>query len=187
MCISHIPPGQILGNGIYIVNAAFCVGGDNAITDRLKGYLRSFLFRENASLRHLAFRDVGYRSFVGNDIAVVIVDSTRVFQNDNLPAVFSTQAIFEVLYDALRLQPCENPLAINGIHVKHGRATSTFQIINTIEAEHIDKRRVYGDDFTIPRSYVNAIHNVLEQATISRLTVLQLFFIDLLFDRQTSK
>ena len=65
----------------------------------------------------LALGDIGNRAFVGNDVAIVVVDGTRILQNDDFLAVLAPQAVFEILDVSLGLETGEYTLTVDGIDV----------------------------------------------------------------------
>src|SRR5690606_28002269 len=166
--IADFEAREVLGDRVDVIDTAFRIGGDDAVTDGLKRYLRPLLLLEDAGLGHLAFRDVRDRPFVRNDVSVVVVDRARVLEDDDLGAVLATQAVLEVAHVPLRLEACEHALAVDRVDVQHRRAADAGEVLRTVVTQHLHERRVDRDDLALPRGDVNAVHHVLEQAAVAR-------------------
>ena len=62
-----VPAGELLGDGIEVVDAAVGIRRDDRVADRLQRDLRLLLLLEELDLGALALGDVGERAFVADD------------------------------------------------------------------------------------------------------------------------
>ena len=167
-CAAQLPPGEILRNGIHVIDIAIGVRCNDAVTDRLQRYLRTFLLFEDPGFGAFAIGDIGNRAFVRREAARPVVDRPRILENDNLATILASQPVFEVLDDAVSLQAREYPVPVDRVGVQHLHANS-LEIIDAVVSQHLHQRAVRRDDLAGARRNVNAVDDVFEQAAISRL------------------
>ena len=99
------PAGELLGDRIEVIDAAFAVGGDHRIADRLQRHLRAFLLGEHRLLGALARGDVGHRALEGHDALLGVAQHARAFQRDHLLAIATAQQHLGVVDFALHVEP----------------------------------------------------------------------------------
>ncbi len=147
LCTADVPAREVLRDGINVIDIAVRVCRNDAVADRLQSNLRSLLLFEHTRFRVFAIRDIRDSAFVCSEPAFVVVDGPRVFQDDDLATILTSQPVFKILDDTFRLETRQNALAIDWIHIKHRRHTSGFELLDTVVSEHLHESRVRRNDF----------------------------------------
>ena len=75
--LGRIPAGELLGDGVQVLDTPFGVGGDDGVADRLERDL-GLPFLEQLDLGLLAHRDVRDRALVADDLSLLVADESRV-------------------------------------------------------------------------------------------------------------
>ncbi len=184
---AHVPTRQVLSHGIDVVNVAICIGRNDAITDGLQRHLRPLLFLKHARLGAFAVGNIGDSAFVRDDVFIVVIDSTRIFEDDNFGAILASQAVLEILDDTLRFQPGEHALAVDRVDVQHRRLADCLHFLDAVVAQHLNERRVSRYEFAFARRDVDTVHHVFEQPAIAGFTVSQLVLVLLPLDRDAGE
>ncbi len=135
---ADIPPGQVLGDRVDVIDTPVRISGDHAIADGLQRHLGALLFLEDPRFGALAIGDVGNRALVGDDVAILVVDGPRVLEDHDFPAVLAAQPVLEILDEALCLEAGEHALAVDGVDVQHRRSAGRLEFFGAVVAEHLD-------------------------------------------------
>ena len=184
---THVPPRQVLRHRIDVIDTAVGVSCDHAVADGLQRDLRTLLFLENAGFRMFAVGDIGDRSFVRDNVAIVIVNGAPILQNDNFLAVLAPQPVLEVLDESLGLETSKNALAVDRIDVQHRGTAGCLQILHAVETEHFDERGIRGNKVAVARGDIHPVDDVFEQAPVAGLGTAETIFVQLPLDRDTCK
>src|SRR5690606_22597962 len=91
-----LPAGQLLRDGVQVLDVAVRVDREHCVADRLERDLRPLLLAEQRALRRLPLRHVGDRAFDVALLAVVARDEPRVLDDDDLRAVLTAQPVLPV-------------------------------------------------------------------------------------------
>ena len=102
--LARLPAGQILGDRIQVLDAAFGVGRDHGVADRLQRDLRLFLLLEHRGFGALALADVGDRAFVADELAVLVAHGARALDHGQRRAVDASQLELGVAHLAVALE-----------------------------------------------------------------------------------
>ena len=118
-----------------------------------------------------------------DDVAFIVANSAGIFEYHDFRAILAAEAIFKVLYYALRLKACEYALAIDRVDVQVGGLADGLETLNTVKSEHLYQCRIRSNYLAFTRGDVNAINDIFEQSAVASLACTQTFFIELPLDR----
>ena len=134
--LGRIPAGELLGDGVQVLDTPFGVGGDDGVADRLQRDLGLLLFLEQLDLGALALRDVRDRALVADDLSVLVADQARVLDyGDDVP-VAPAQLVLGVAHYAVAHQTGHHCVAVRGIHIQFARRGQGEQVVRALVAEH---------------------------------------------------
>ncbi len=179
----RVPAGELLGDRVQVLDAPFGIGGDDRVADRLERDLRLLLFLEKLDLGLLAHRDVGNRTFVADDLAVLVAQQSRVLDHGDGSAVASAELVLRIADHAVAREPCHHSVTIGGVHVQPACRGQAQQLFGTFVAEHSHQRRVDRLEPPVSRRTVDTLDHVLEEFAISRLAAPQCLLGPLALDR----
>src|SRR3984957_14617589 len=95
-----LPAGEALRHRIYVIDAAFGVGGDDRVADRLERDLRALLSLEDLGFRFLAFGDVGDGALESADASFLVAHHAPIVDYHQHGAVFAAQNVLDIAHFA---------------------------------------------------------------------------------------
>src|SRR5690606_33487365 len=168
-----LPAGQLLRDGVQVLDVAVRVDREHCVADRLERDLRPLLLAEQRALRRLPLRHVGDRAFDVALLAVVARDEPRVLDDDDLRAVLTAQPVLPVARTAVLLELEREPLALLRLDSEL-RERPPAELGRAREPEHRDERRIDRQQLAGGRGLKDAVDDVVEQRTEPGLAVAEL-------------